>query len=100
MIVIKNGQELQDMRMACKITAAARALAGEMVRPGISTGEIDKACSDAYIRDASYLGYQKSILLLGHYGAEYAGMRLLAKDLNETVAPTVFLESGEVYRFL
>ena len=64
------------------------------------TGEIDEACSDAYIRDASYLGYQKSILLLGHYGAEYAGMRLLAKDLNETVAPTVFLESGEVYRFL
>ena len=64
------------------------------------TGEMDEAFSDACIRDASYLGYKKSILLLGHYGAEYAGMRLLAKDLNETVAPTVFLESGEVYRFL
>lgn len=64
------------------------------------TGEMDEAFSDACIRDASYLGYKKNILLLGHYGAEYAGMRLLAKDLNETVAPTVFLESGEVYRFL
>lgn len=64
------------------------------------TGEVDEAFSDAYIRDASYLGCQKNILLLGHYGAEFAGMRLLAKDLNETVAPTVFLEGGEVYRFL
>ena len=35
-----------------------------------------------------------------HYGAEFAGMRLLAEDLNETVAPTVFLDGGEVYRFL
>ena len=43
MIVIKNERELQLMRKACKITAAARALAGEMVRPGVSTGEIDKA---------------------------------------------------------
>lgn len=31
------------MRKACKITAAARALAGEMVRPGVSLIEIDKA---------------------------------------------------------
>ena len=33
MIAIKNEQELLAMRQACKITAAARALAGEMVRP-------------------------------------------------------------------
>ena len=31
------------MRQACKITAAARALAGEMVRPGVSTKAIDRA---------------------------------------------------------
>ena len=43
MIAIKNGQDLLCMRQACKITAAARALAGEMVRPGVSTKEIDKA---------------------------------------------------------
>lgn len=43
MITIKNGHELSDMRQACKITAAARALAGEMVRPGVTTKEIDKA---------------------------------------------------------
>jgi len=61
MIVIKNGQELQDMRLACKITAAARALAGEMVRPGISTGEIDKAVHDFIVAQGakpSFLGYR------------------------------------------
>ena len=60
MIVIKNGQELDAMRQACKITAAARALAGEMVRPGISTKAIDKAVHDFIVSQGakpSFLGY-------------------------------------------
>ena len=46
MIIIKNGHEIESMRQACRITAAARALAGEMVRPGVSTLQIDKAVHD------------------------------------------------------
>ena len=60
MIAIKNGQELLSMRQACKITAAARALAGEMVRPGVSTKEIDQAVHDFIVRQGakpSFLGY-------------------------------------------
>jgi len=60
MIAIKNGQELLSMRQACKITAAARALAGEMVRPGVSTKEIDKAVHDYIVSQGakpSFLGY-------------------------------------------
>ena len=60
MIAIKNGQELACMRQACKITAAARALAGEMVRPGVSTKEIDKAVHDFIVSQGakpSFLGY-------------------------------------------
>ena len=60
MIAIKNGQELQAMRQACKITAAARALAGEMVRPGVSTKDIDKAVHDFIVSQGakpSFLGY-------------------------------------------
>ena len=60
MIAIKNGQELQFMRQACEITAAARALAGEMVRPGVKTKDIDKAVRDYIVsRGAkpSFLGY-------------------------------------------
>ena len=48
------------MRQACKITAAARALAGEMVRPGVTTGEIDKAVHDFIVSKGakpSFLGY-------------------------------------------
>ena len=60
MITIKSEHELQCMRQACKITAAARALAGEMVRPGVTTKEIDKAVHDFIVRQGakpSFLNY-------------------------------------------
>ena len=43
MITLKSPHEIELMRRAGKITAAARALAGEMVRPGVTTQEIDSA---------------------------------------------------------
>ncbi len=60
MIAIKNEHELIAMRQACKITAAARALAGEMVRPGVSTKAIDKAVHDFIVAQGakpSFLNY-------------------------------------------
>ena len=60
MIIIKNGQDIEAMRQACKITAAARALAGEMVRPGVTTRQIDKAVHDYIVAQGakpSFLGY-------------------------------------------
>ena len=60
MITIKNERELMLMRQACKITAAARALAGEMVRPGVSTKQIDKAVHDFIVSQGakpSFLNY-------------------------------------------
>ena len=60
MIVIKNEQDLECMRQACKITAAARALAGEMVRPGVSTKQIDKAVREFIVAQGakpSFLNY-------------------------------------------
>ena len=60
MIPIKNERELECMRQACRITAAARALAGEMVRPGVTTLEIDKAVHDFIVAQGakpSFLGY-------------------------------------------
>ncbi|MDD7651831.1 MAG: type I methionyl aminopeptidase [Firmicutes bacterium] len=61
MISIKNERELEAMRQACKITAAARALAGEMVRPGVTTKQIDKAVHDFIVKQ----GAKPSFL---HYG--------------------------------
>ena len=43
MIIVKSEREIELMRRAGKITAAARVLAGEMVKPGVTTREIDKA---------------------------------------------------------
>ena len=43
MITLKSAHEIELMRRAGKITAAARALAGEMVKPGVTTQEIDRA---------------------------------------------------------
>ena len=60
MIAIKNERQLQSMRKACKITAAARALAGEMVKPGVSTKQIDRAVYDFIVSQGakpSFLGY-------------------------------------------
>lgn len=48
------------MRKACKITAAARALAGEMVRPGVTTKQIDKAVYEFILSQGAkptFLGY-------------------------------------------
>ena len=60
MITIKNERELESMRQACKITAAARAMAGEMVKPGVSTKAIDQAVHDYIVAQGakpSFLGY-------------------------------------------
>ena len=60
MIAIKNEHELSAMRQACRITAAARALAGDMVRPGVMTKQIDKAVHDYIVSQGakpSFLGY-------------------------------------------
>ncbi len=46
MITLKTGRDIELMRQAGKITAAARALAGEMVKPGASTRSIDRAVHD------------------------------------------------------
>ena len=60
MITLKSSHEIELMRRAGKITAAARALAGEMVRPGVTTQEIDDAV-EKFIRKEgavpSFLNY-------------------------------------------
>ena len=43
MISLKSPRDIEGMRRAGQITAAARALAGKMVRPGVTTLEIDTA---------------------------------------------------------
>ena len=61
MIVTKSPAELEIMREAGRITAAALRLVGEAVRPGVTTRELD-AIAEEYIRSQgaapAFKGYQ------------------------------------------
>ncbi|MBQ3135634.1 MAG: type I methionyl aminopeptidase [Oscillospiraceae bacterium] len=60
MISLRSDREIEAMRKAGRITAQARALAGSMVAPGVTTKQIDKAVRE-FIKSCgakpSFLGY-------------------------------------------
>lgn len=67
MITLKSAHEIELMRRAGEITAAARAVARELVRPGVTTAQIDKAVYE-FIRSQGatpsflhYNGYPASV---------------------------------------
>lgn len=60
MISLKSPREIEAMRRAGRLTAQARALAGSMVRPGVTTHEIDTAVRrfiESHGAKPSFLGY-------------------------------------------
>jgi len=69
MLLLKSARDIEMMRRAGKITAAARALAGEMVKPGVSTRAIDRAVREYIISEGArpsflnYNGYPASICI-------------------------------------
>src|SRR6266576_5314583 len=64
MIPIKNAKEIEKMRQACRTASDILDRVSELVRPGITTKEVDEAAadfmSDAHVKSA-FLGYR-----LGH----------------------------------
>ncbi len=64
MIPIKSGKEIDKMRQACRTASEILERVAELVRPGISTKEVDQAAADfmeeAKVKSA-FLGYR-----LGH----------------------------------
>ena len=67
MIYLKNDEQLALMREPCKILRDALKLAGEHVKPGITTAQLDKIVYDyitsqeAYPSFLNYQGFPKSI---------------------------------------
>ncbi|MDP9290734.1 MAG: type I methionyl aminopeptidase [Verrucomicrobiota bacterium] len=61
MIPIKTGREIEKMRQACRTASQVLDHVGNLVRPGISTAEIDQAAAD-FIAEAgcqsAFLGYR------------------------------------------
>jgi methionyl aminopeptidase len=62
MIPIKNEKEIEKMRLACKTASEILERTSLLVRPGITTGEVDQAAADfmaeAGVKSA-FLGYRK-----------------------------------------
>lgn len=60
MVVLKSSRELGLMKEACSISAEALQVAGEAVKPGVSTWEIDKIAHDFILKQGAkpnFLGY-------------------------------------------
>ena len=62
MIHIKNESEIQKMRIACASAARVLEKLAKMLRPGISTGEVDLAAKEFIAEEgckSAFLGYRK-----------------------------------------
>ena len=60
MIVLKTARELELMREAGRISAMALKVAGEHIKPGVSTKDIDTVVHDYIVSEGavpSFLGY-------------------------------------------
>jgi methionyl aminopeptidase len=67
MILIKSAAEIAEMRKACRLTAQCMDIVAALVRPGVTTAELDRA-ADVFIRDnggiptfKGYNGYPANI---------------------------------------
>src|SRR5439155_22631194 len=61
MIPIKTGKEVEKMRRACRTASEILDRVSELIRPGISTKEVDQAAADFMQEDdvrSAFLGYR------------------------------------------
>lgn len=91
MIEVKNESEIQKMRAAGKVTAAVLKLMTDMVKPGVSTWELD-AAAEKTIRS-----FGATPLFLGYYG--FPGC--ICASINEEVVHGIpkkdrILKSGDI----
>ena len=66
--MIKTSEQIENMRLAGKLASEVLEMITPLVKPGISTGELDKICHDFIIHEQTaipanvgYRGYEKTI---------------------------------------
>ncbi len=91
MIVLKTSRELALMREACRISAGALKVAGEAVRPGISTWEIDQIAYE-YIKSQ---GAEPNFLNLYGFPAT-ACISINDEVIHGIPSKTRILKSGDI----
>ena len=91
MITLKSSHEIDLMRRSGKITAAARALAGEMVKPGVTTQEINDAV-ERFIRK------QGAVPSFLHYNGYPASACISVNDeiIHGIPSPKRVLQEGDI----
>lgn len=60
MVSLKTSKELLDMKLSCQISAQALKLAGELIRPGVSTAHVNKMVHEFIVSRGAkptFLGY-------------------------------------------
>ncbi len=67
-VTIKTPEEIEKMRVAGRLAAEVLEMIGEYVRPGVTTGELDRICHDYIVNEQgaipaplNYRGFPKSI---------------------------------------
>lgn len=66
-IIIKNADEIEKMRQSGRLTGQVLELVGTMIKPGVTTAQLDKAASDFILSHGAkssskgYRGFPKSI---------------------------------------
>jgi len=67
-IVIKTPDQIEKMRVAGRLAAEVLEMIGDYVKPGVTTGELDKICHDYIVQEQkaipaplNYKGFPKSI---------------------------------------
>ena len=67
-VQIKTPEQIEKMRVACRLAAEALDMIAPHVKPGISTGELDRICHDYIVNTQqaipaplNYHGFPKSI---------------------------------------
>ena len=66
--MIKTSEQIENMKLAGKLASEVLEMITPLVKPGISTGELDKICHDFIVHEqgaipanVGYRGYEKTI---------------------------------------
>lgn len=109
--IMKNDLGIKHLRIAGELNKESTRLAACF---GTPSGVFELLCDDSieivmtgeacewklaeYARDAAALGFNKTLMVMGHIPSERDGMRLLCKRMREKFPVTVtYIECGEVY---
>ncbi len=109
--IMKNELGIKHLRIAGEMNKKSKRLGACFGTPGgvfellcdesidiIMTGEACEWKLAEYARDASALGINKTLMVMGHVASERDGMRLLAEKMKQKYPfETIYIECGEVY---